>query len=102
MDESKNTMPTRDNVAGDLLQIISDSQMIGYSFTPHEPGHKVLDTDLLMQKLCSFVSRRDSTIFNHAYNLGKEDLKREVRGRLEKGFPKNDFKQEYPNNAKEK
>ena len=27
--------------------------------------------DLLMQKLCSYIVRRDHTVHNHAYQLGK-------------------------------
>lgn len=52
-------MADRDNVAADLLQILRDC------------GIEATKQDLLMQKLCSFVSRRDSKVFNHAYNLGK-------------------------------
>lgn len=52
-------MSERDNVAADLIQILKDC---GLEVTKH---------DLLMQKLCSFVSRRDSKVFDHAYKLGK-------------------------------
>ena len=53
-------MNDRDNVAADLLQILRDC------------GIEATTQDLLMQKLCSYVSRRDSKVWNHAYNLGKK------------------------------
>ncbi|TXH08760.1 MAG: hypothetical protein E6R04_10070 [Spirochaetes bacterium] len=64
----------RDNVAGDLLQILDDVEIKGYAVTAltKNLNARILDKDLLMQKLCSYVARRDSKVFNHAYQLGKE------------------------------
>lgn len=55
-------MAERDDVAKELLQIIEDCKNHNFN----------IDEDLLMQKLCSFIVRRDSKLWNHAYNLGKK------------------------------
>jgi hypothetical protein len=75
MAKSKNITKT-DDVAGDLLQILKDSYVVkntpAHMLQPAMPGKRELDKDLLMQKLCSFVVRRDAKVFDHAFKLGKE------------------------------
>lgn len=84
MEKSSNTTPTnktgspagisdtRDDVAKDLLELINSSYP-GKALTMKElmVGIHCLDTNQLMMQLCSYIVRRDHTIHNHAYKLGK-------------------------------
>lgn len=56
---------TRDDLAADLLNLIKDCEQ------QKVVNGVVINKDLLMQKLCSYIVRRDHTIHNHAYHLGK-------------------------------
>lgn len=47
----------KDNVAQDLLAIIEESRN---------------NEDLLMQKLCVYVSRRDAAVWNAGFQIAKE------------------------------
>lgn len=60
----------RDDIVADLNEIVVDSRA---KKTPHKGGGEtvVLDKDLLMQKLASYVSRRDAKLWNHAFKLGE-------------------------------
>jgi hypothetical protein len=64
-------MQTRDNVAAELQELLKDSRA--------KEGRPVIfiDQDVLMMKLCSFVARRDSRVWNDAYKKGRDDQKKE-------------------------
>ena len=64
----------------DLLQMlddatllkITDKQIIDLAGQQSGKTLVAIDKDLLMQKLCSYVVRRDSKVWNHAYKLGQD------------------------------
>lgn len=57
----------------ELLQIIKDSTLKVVEHKNASTDTAIMDQDLLMQKLCSFVIRRDSKVWNHAYKLGQQN-----------------------------
>lgn len=63
--ELADTKPIRDDVAGDLLEIINDSKK-GVAVMANNDIHH----NLLMQKLTSYIVRRDHKVWNHAYQIG--------------------------------
>lgn len=58
----------KDELAKDLLALIDDSVSAA---DIKVPVIVPINTDLLMQKLCAYIVRRDHKIHDHAYKLGK-------------------------------
>lgn len=71
---------TKDHLAIDLLDIIEACQPLDGEkkiVTVDDLMMHVMDQNQLMQKLCSYIVRRDARVHNHAYRMGyqkgKED-----------------------------
>lgn len=62
-----------DALADDLKEILDDAKIAELE-DDESITHLayIVDKDLLMQKLVSYIVRRDHKVFNHAYTVGKK------------------------------
>jgi hypothetical protein len=73
MAKSKSSMPTDDNPAKELLDIVSKS-ITTYFF--EGKSYDTVDKTQLMEKLTMFVSYREMIVGDHWYKIGLKNVKK--------------------------
>jgi hypothetical protein len=64
------TYASRDNMAKDVQTMIKDST-VEAKYNSDMENMTTVYTDLLMQKLCSYISRRENLVWNAGVTVGK-------------------------------
>lgn len=67
MTKKPTSIVPEDDLAKDLLEIVNDSKE-GVAIM----ANNIINQEMLMMKLVSYVTRRDYKVYNHAYQLGKK------------------------------